>query len=158
MRTRRARAVPSEVDRISLRAARVGDARELARLADALLPEAWSVEAFATSLASDAARALVAEEQGALVAFALARRAADEAELLTLCVDPAHQGRGLGRRLAETLFAQLRAEGVRRVHLEVRGSNAAARALYDALGFRESRRRAGYYRDGEDALELGVAL
>ena len=144
--------------RISLRSAGAGDERELARLADAVLPEAWSVEEFAASLASDAARALVAEEQGALVAFALARCAADEAELLTLCVDPSHQGRGLGRRLAETLFAQLRAEGVRRVHLEVRGSNAAARALYGALGFRESRRRAGYYRDGEDALELGVAL
>ena len=90
--------------------------------------------------------------------FALARRTADEAELLTLCVEPAAPGHGLGRRLAETLFAELRAEGVRRVHLEVRGSNAAARALYGALGFRESRRRAGYYRDGEDALELGVAL
>ena len=52
----------------------------------------------------------------------------------------------------------LRAEGVRRVHLEVRGSNAVARALYASLGFCESRRRVGYYRDGEDALELGVAL
>src|SRR5262245_50978862 len=96
-----------------IRGARAGDERELARLASAVLPEAWSQEAFATSLASDAARALVAEEQGALVGFALARCAADEAELLTLCVDPDHQGRGLGRRLAEMLFAQLRAEGVR---------------------------------------------
>jgi [ribosomal protein S18]-alanine N-acetyltransferase len=144
--------------RISLRKARAGDELELARLASAVLPEAWSAQGFAASLETESARALVAEEQGALVGFALARRAADEAELLSLCVEPVHQGRGLGRRLAETLFAQLRAEGVLRVHLEVRGSNAAARALYGALGFRESRRRAGYYRDGEDALELGVAL
>lgn len=144
--------------RISLRAARAGDELELARLAAAVLPEAWSTAAFALSLARDSARARIADADGALVGFALALRADDEAELVSVAVEPARQGRGLGRRLVETLLAQLRAEGVRRVHLQVRGSNAVARALYASLGFCESRRRVGYYRDGEDALELGVAL
>ena len=147
-----------EVDRICLRAARAGDERELARLAAAVLPEAWSAGAFAVSLARDSARARVADADGALVGFALALRAEDEAELISVAVEPAQQGRGLGRRLVGTLLAELRAEGVRRVHLEVRSSNAVARALYASLGFSESRRRVGYYRDGEDALELGVAL
>jgi len=143
---------------IELRAARPGDERELARLAAAVLPEAWSAEGFAASLAKESARALVAESDGALVGVALALRAGDEAEVLTVAVEPAQQGRGLGRRLVGALLAELRGDGVERVHLEVRASNAPARALYASLGFRESRRRLGYYRDGEDALELGVAL
>jgi len=35
--------------------------------------------------------------------------------------------------------------------LEVGVSNAAARRLYEAAGWRESGLRKGYYRDGEDA-------
>jgi len=143
---------------IDLRAARASDARELARLAAAVLPEAWSAASFGVALARDSARALVAESDGAAVGFALALRAADQAELVTVAVEPARQGQGIGRRLVEVLLAELRAGGVERVHLEVRASNAAARALYASLGFTESRRRVGYYRDGEDALELGVAL
>jgi ribosomal-protein-alanine N-acetyltransferase len=44
---------------------------------------------------------------------------------------------------------------VHAVFLEVRESNAAARALYARFGFREGGRRRGYYRKPvEDALVL----
>lgn len=150
----------SEEGRIELRAARAGDASELARLAAAVLPEAWTAASFAAALTRETTRALVAEDDaGARVGFALALRAANDAELVTVAVEPAQQGRGLGRRLVAVLLSQLRDDdGVGHVYLEVRASNAPALALYKSLGFTESRRRVGYYRDGEDALELGVAL
>ena len=50
-------------------------------------------------------------------------------------VDAAHQGRGSAAGSPRRCSRELRAEGVARVHLEVRGSNAAALALYGALGF-----------------------
>ena len=81
--------------------------------------------------------------------------AAGEAELLRLAVDPARRGEGLGRRLLEGCQAALAAEGMGELHLEVRASNAAARALYAACGWREVGRRARYYPDGEDAVLYG---
>jgi len=141
-----------------LRGAASGDALAIARLARESLPEAWTAASFRAALERPSVCGVVALLGSELVGFGLAARAQDEGEILALAVDPAQRGAGLGRSLVESLLARLRADGVRRVHLEVRGSNAAARALYESLGFRTSRRRERYYRDGEDALELGVSL
>jgi ribosomal protein S18 acetylase RimI-like enzyme len=78
--------------------------------------------------------------------------AAKEAELLRIAVDPARRGAGLARALLEACETELAATGIRDLHLEVRRSNAAARALYAGSGWRESGQRKGYYRDGEDAV------
>jgi ribosomal-protein-alanine N-acetyltransferase len=85
-------------------------------------------------------------------------RADDEAEILTLAVEKDARGQGIGRALVVALLEQLRSDGARHVSLEVRRSNAAALGLYTSLGFTAARVRARYYRDGEDALVLGVAL
>jgi RimJ/RimL family protein N-acetyltransferase len=52
-----------------------------------------------------------------------------------LAVDPAHQGRGLGRRLVAAAVEEARARGARRLRLRVLGHNAAARRVYEACGF-----------------------
>ena len=143
---------------IELRSAHGGDALEIARIARESLPEAWTAAAFRAALERSTVSGVVAAVGSELVGFALGARAEDEGEILALAVEPARRGAGLGRSLLESLLAGLRTAGVRRVHLEVRGSNASALALYESLGFRTSRRRTRYYRDGEDALELGVAL
>lgn len=86
--------------------------------------------------------AVVATEKGRLAGFAVARQVApDEYEILNLAVDPAVRRRGLGRTLLATL---LRLPG-RTLYLEVRASNAPARALYASAGFVESGVRKGYY-------------
>jgi ribosomal-protein-alanine N-acetyltransferase len=46
----------------------------------------------------------------------------------------------------------------KRMYLEVRVSNAGARAFYAAIGFIYSSRIRGYYNDGEDALMLIARL
>lgn len=74
-----------------------------------------------------------------------------EAELLRIAVAPSARRQGLGRRLLEANQASLTALGCDTLHLEVRVSNAPARALYEALGWRVVGQRRGYYRDGEDA-------
>lgn len=77
--------------------------------------------------------------------------AASEAELLRIAVDPAQRGLGLARMLLNACEAELAGTGIRDLHLEVRVSNAAARALYAGAGWREAGLRGNYYRDGEDA-------
>jgi len=64
---------------------------------------------------------------------------------LTIAIDAAMQGQGLGRRLFERLLAEVvqRFPHVRRVELLVRETNARGIALYEKLGFRQEGRFEG---------------
>ena len=126
-------------------------AAELARIAASSLPEPWPERVFAEELARPRSRSLVATCDGQVVGYALGWRVLDELDLHSLAVDPAWRWRGIGRGLLRAYFEQLRAEGVRRVSLEVRASNQAAQGLYGALGMERCGQRPGYYRDGESA-------
>jgi ribosomal-protein-alanine N-acetyltransferase len=93
--------------------------------------------------------------------YGLLSVAAGEAHLLNLCIDPACQGRGLGRRLLELLLRRAAARTARTVFLEVRPSNQRALRLYRAAGFDEIGHRKDYYPDGagrEDAVILSLTL
>ena len=74
-----------------------------------------------------------------------------EAELLRLGVAPELRRGGHGRRLLRLCQARLARAGVHVLHLEVRISNGAARALYESEGWVYQGLRKGYYRDGESA-------
>ena len=84
---------------------------------------------------------------------------AEQAEMIDLRVLDAERRQGFGRQL---LWASLTAlEGVNTVDLEVRASNAPARALYQSLGFREAGTRSDYYATaagGEDAVLMSLSL
>lgn len=74
-----------------------------------------------------------------------------EAEVHTIGVDPAHQGRGIGRTLLRALLATADAADAT-VYLEVRTDNAAAKALYASEGFAVVGLRRRYYQpSGADA-------
>lgn len=98
---------------------------------------------------------LVAEADARIGGYVVALDAADEGEILNLAVAETGRRRGLGRALVQAIVDALGARGVREVYLEVRESNAAARALYAAFGFKDVGRRKGYYRRPvEDAIVL----
>jgi ribosomal protein S18 acetylase RimI-like enzyme len=59
-----------------------------------------------------------------------------EAGMRMLAVDPAHQGRGVGRALTEACLERARAAGRRRLVLHTGEWMPAARHLYEGLGFR----------------------
>lgn len=77
--------------------------------------------------------------------FAISRIIVDEAELLTIALDPEVRGRGLSAELLRRHAARARRAGAERLFLEVAADNAPALALYKGLGFVEIGRRKGYY-------------
>ncbi len=94
--------------------------------------------------------------------FAMGQVIQDEAEVLTVAVDPDARRSGEGRKLMQDLLATVQARGVTRVFLEVNVNNSAAIALYRSFGFSDSGLRRGYYAVGDgrshDALLMQVML
>lgn len=86
--------------------------------------------------------------------FLLIWHVADEMHVHNVAVHPSHRRRGIARALMRQAEEYVREFGVARAFLEVRRSNVAARALYEAHGYRVTGERAHYYTDGEDALEM----
>jgi tRNA threonylcarbamoyladenosine biosynthesis protein TsaB len=117
----------------------------------------WNAQSFEALMSTPGASTLVAFEQGEPLAFVLTRQAADEAEIISIATRAPAQRRGVARQLLTRQLAALEARGVRQVFLEVAASNAAARGLYQAMGFTEAGRRKGYYAHAggrEDAIVM----
>ena len=98
---------------------------------------------------------LAVEDEECIVAHVGVKGILDELHVMTLAVHPGYRRRGLARALVGASIAA--APETRVVHLEVRPGNAAARTLYESLGFRVTTRRPGYYGD-EDALLMTLDL
>jgi ribosomal-protein-alanine N-acetyltransferase len=89
--------------------------------------------------------------------FIVARLLADEMEIENIVVASGLRRFGLGALVLEHLVQTAKNQGIRRVFLEVRESNTAARKLYEKAGFSVSGQRRSYYRDpDEDALLLQI--
>jgi ribosomal-protein-alanine N-acetyltransferase len=130
-------------------------AAELARLHAAafVMPRPWSKAEIADLLAGPLCF-LVQEPVG----FLIGRVVAGEAELLTVAVWPAAQGRGIGGRLVQGFLAEARAREAVMAFLEVAETNHAARAVYAKAGFDQTGRRRGYYHTAAGAAVDALVL
>lgn len=85
---------------------------------------------------------LVAEVDGAVVGFVKLRPVtplpshAHVLQIQGLGVDPAYQGRGVGRALLDAAADEARARNARKLSLRVLGRNTTARRLYERAGYR----------------------
>jgi len=139
--------------------ARPADAAQLAAVHGACFRHGWSEVEF-ERLLSD--RSVIAQTgradggRGKIVGFILSRRAADEAEILTVAVLPAERGRGLASALVRRHLSRLAALGVAHLFLEVEDGNRPALRLYERAGFGQVGRREGYYAKPAGAVAARV--
>ena len=148
-----------DTESIVVREAFSADAATLAAIHAYCFARPWGEQAISQFLGVPGCLVLIAmrgdlSPQG----FLIARAAADEAELLTLCVLPAHRREGLARALLKVAIATLRAGGIKHLFLEVEEGNEAAQALYRELGAEPVGRRRAYYDQGGDAAIFSLAL
>ena len=145
----------------AIRAFRAKDAAALTSiLRDA--PEAanWTEASYREWMNSPGAVAFVSEGGGRVTGFVIGRQVADEAEVLNLAVESQARRKGQGGALLRAALEEFRSRDVRRVYLEVRESNVAARAFYAKRGFLQTGKRLNYYRKPEEAaivMEMKLA-
>lgn len=116
-------------------------------------PAPWTRQMFTDELTREDRVYLVAEEPGAIVAFAGVMIIGDESHVTNLLVDETRRRRGIGRLLMRDLVEASVAAGARHLTLEVRKENEEARAFYSGLGLAPVGVRPRYYGD-DDALIL----
>lgn len=136
------------------------DARDLARLHAAGFYQGWSAEDFSAYIAGRDTPIFVACDKNRKIAgFIMLRLAADEAELITIAVDPKWRKKGVGLALINAALDDLRMTPSRKLFLEVADDNPAALSLYRKLGFAKIGERRGYYEraNGQPATALVMA-
>ncbi|MDZ5648774.1 N-acetyltransferase [Nitrospirillum sp. BR 11828] len=112
---------------------------------------------FKRLLARPSAHILVIDgPAGTLAASAvlLSRRGTRGLRVYSLAVHPGQRGHGLAKALMQAALDHARATGHHWLSLEVHPENAAARALYDRLGFHQTSVEEDYYADGSSAFRL----
>ena len=140
-------------DRFRIRPAELTDVPAVHAIEQRVFADPWTTQDFRDCVSF--AVFLVAEADAEIAGYVVAIDAADEGEILNLAVAEGGRRRGLGRALVQAIVDALAERGVRQVYLEVRESNAPARGLYAAFGFKDVGRRKAYYRRPvEDAIVL----
>ncbi len=132
----------------------------MAAIHAACFAKAWAASEIGQFLGAPGCLSLLAATSPAQtpLGFLIVRSAGDEAELLTLAVDPACRRLGLARALLGAAASALRAAGTKQLFLEVDEGNSAARGLYQSLGAVVVGRRPRYYEHGADADIFSLAL
>lgn len=122
-------------------------------------PFPWSRGNFIDSIAAGhVAELLRVGLSGPVLGYCVAMSGAGEMHLLNITVAPSYQQRGHARFMIDGLVERCRRGGDARLWLEVRESNAPARAAYLRLGFLERGQRPGYYPAAHGKRESAIVM
>jgi ribosomal protein S18 acetylase RimI-like enzyme len=126
---------PTDPD-LSLRTATIDDAESVGRILKAAFE--WTPPDLPGLLSRNtgAERTLIVEQRGVPVGTLRITHVGDTGGIYGFAVDPAQQGRGIGRDVLRRSCRILRDEGMRSVGLEVAVENERALGLYTSIGFR----------------------
>ncbi len=137
---------------ILIRNARTSDLDTVCSLENEWMQSPWSRTGFENELSNSFSRFVVAETEEGIAGYAVAWEVCDEIQLNRIVVRGDRRRRGLGRALLDYIILELSPPGDRRVLLEVRARNEAARSFYRTAGFVETGLRKQYYEDDDAVL------
>lgn len=94
-----------------------------------------------------------------VIGYILVRRLAEHCEITSLAILKDHQGKGLGEYLLRIIIGEAKnSKNIKGLLLEVNQNNNAAIRLYTKVGFKQTRVRERYYRDGSNAIEMSLEV
>ena len=138
---------------MEIKAMKEAQVPQIAALERVCFSDPWSEKSILSELENPLSCWLVAMDGERLAGYVGSQTVLGETDMMNVAVRPEYRRKGLGKELILSLIEALRQRESRCLTLEVRDSNAPARALYEGLGFQEIGRRKNYYRNPkEDAL------
>lgn len=118
------------------------------------LPWAWRAPRIARAIRDPETNVAVVGPPGTVLGFGIMVYRENDAHLLLFAVDPARRREGLGSALLAWLEDVARIAGCRRIRVEARRDNVAARSFYSEHGYHERQIKAGMYGRGVDGVRL----
>lgn len=118
------------------------------------LPWRWTIGRVTRTIKDPNTNVVVVGEQDAITAFGIMFYADDDAHLLLLAVRSTRQRRGVGSAVLLWLEAAARSAGAKRIRVEARRDNDAARSFYNEHGYHERVIKAAMYSGIADGICL----
>ena len=127
---------------------------EIAELERRCFSDPWSRQMLVEHMKNDCAATIVAQgEDGTVLGYAGLLTVLDEAYITNIAVRPEYRRQGVASQLLDVFTRFAEGNHMAFLTLEVRDTNAAARALYAKHGYEEVGRRKNYYdHPKEDAI------
>ena len=154
----RAPDVKPQATKISFSTVGPAAAKLLAEIHGESFATQWNENSFRELLNSPGTNAILISNHNNPSGFVLFRKAADEAEILTICTRPVFRRKGHAKLLLQHVESLLKKEGVKSLFIEVAVSNPAAFALYASCGFKEAGLRKNYYERGDGTREDALIM
>lgn len=118
------------------------------------LPWTWQAPRVRHAIRDPDTNVIVVGPPGAIAAFGIMFYADDDAHLLLFAVARARRRQGVGSALLRWLEEAAQAAGARRIRVEARLDNAAARSFYNEHGYHEQDVAPGMYSRRLDGVRL----
>ncbi len=135
------------------------DIEAIAQIEAETFTDAWTVQGIRDTFRQKHALITVAELEGEVIGYCILYYVLDEGEIARIAMAPGTRGKGFGKQLLGFTAKQCAQLQVTRLLLDVRESNATARAFYSAFGFQEDGIRKCFYENPqEDAVLMSASI
>lgn len=147
---------------VSLETVRANQAKAISLLHARCFEREWGTADIASILEQNNVICIVAREVGKPklppLAFVVVRMAADEAEILSIGVDPAQRRTGLATKILGEITRRLHGERTKSLFLEVDVANEPAVNLYKQMRFESIAERPSYYQYDDGAKSAALVM
>ena len=143
---------------VAVRLARAADAVDIAAMSrdyiEDGLPWTWTAGRVEAAIREADINVVVAGERRAISAFGIMSYPDDDAHLLLFAVRQNQRRRGVGSAILRWLEEAADTAGAKRIRVECRRDNAAARNFYCEHGYQELSITTKFYRGLKDGIQL----
>lgn len=155
----RERAEREKNSKITVHKMKFEESAAVAEMEHQIFLDKWSERAVLDTLENEQTICLTAEKAGRLIGYLFAYVAADAADIARVAVLKESRKQGVGSELMKELKKVGQEQELKKLLLDVRRSNTAARAFYKKLGFTEDGVRPGFYeKPEEDAVLMSCEI